>query len=281
LNGSPGKRVDLVVVREVLCKSALTRCGIEGIEYSVNPYIGCEHSCVYCYARYMRYYSGHSETWGDFIDVKINIPLVLSRELGRKPRGRVILSTVTDPYQPLERRYKLTRRCLERLLHRNFPVNVMTKSSLVLRDLDLLSKFNSCEVGMTVITDDDGLRSFLEPKASSIDERLNALERIAGRGISTYAFVGPIIPSLNDGEKDLERLIRRLAEVGVDYLMFDRLNTRCGVIDQLSGLLRRSFPHLLKEFTRKIELGDRYYQKVKRRVSKIMAEYDLPYEFCF
>ena len=231
----------MVVVREVLCKSVLSRCGIEGIDYSVNPYIGCEHGCIYCYARYMRYYSGHRETWGDFIDVKINAPLVLSRELYKKPRGRVILSTVTDPYQPLERRYRLTRSCLKRLLHRNFPVNVMTKSSLVLRDLDLLAEFDSCEVGITVITDNDRLRRFLEPKASPIDERLDALRRFAERGISTYAFIGPIIPSLNDGEKDLRRLIHRLVDVGVDYLMFDRLNTRYGVVDQLSGFLNGGF----------------------------------------
>jgi len=271
----------LVVVREVSCKSALSRCGIEGIDYSVNPYIGCEHGCIYCYARYMRYYSGHRETWGDFIDVKINAPLVLSRELYRKPRGRVILSTVTDPYQPLERRYQLTRSCLKRLLHHDFPVSVMTKSSLILRDIDLLTRFTSCEVGMTVITDDDGLRSFLEPKASPIDERLDALRRLADRGIVTYAFVGPIIPSLNDGEEDLRRLIRRLIDVGVDYLMFDRLNTRYGVVDRLSGFLERRFPHLLKEFMKKIKLGDYYYRKIKYRVSKIMAEYDVPYEFCF
>jgi len=271
----------LVVVREILCKSVLNRCGIENIDYSVNPYVGCEHGCIYCYARYMRYYSGHRERWGEFVDVKINAPLILAKEIYRKPRGHVILSTVTDPYQPLERRYRVTENCLKKLLRYDFPVSILTKSSLVLRDIDLLAKFNHCEVGMTIITGDEKLKRFLEPRSSSIKERLDALKKFSEIGIPTYVFVGPIIPSINDEEEDLRKLTQKLLDAEVDRVMFDHLNPRYGVTEQISRFLEHHFPHLLSGFLEKMRFSDEFYREIKHKFSKIMNEYEIPYEFCF
>ncbi len=130
-------------LREIQCKSALAKCGVPGGGLSINPYIGCGHGCVYCYARFMKRFTGHTEKWGNFVDVRVNIADVLKKDLkSPKYKGKQIhIDTVTDPYQPVERKYKLMRGILEILMNYDNPVSILTKSDLVLRDIDLLKKF--------------------------------------------------------------------------------------------------------------------------------------------
>jgi DNA repair photolyase len=181
-------------IKENFARSILSKSGIPGIDYCLNPYTGCAHGCKYCYASFMKRFTGHLEAWGAFVDVKINAPEVLCRQLKRAPRGNVMISTVTDPYQPLEDQYKITRRCLEVLLEHQLPVSILTKSALVLRDLDLLKKFREIEVGVTVTTDDDKIRRAFEPNAPPIEARIRALKELSGNGIKTFVFIGPVLP---------------------------------------------------------------------------------------
>lgn len=182
------------VVKEVHAKSVLSRSRIEGISYTVNPYTGCCHKCLYCYATFMKKYTGHTEPWGEFVDAKVNAPLLLAKQLSRAERGTVILSSVTDPYQPVEARYKLTRDCLVALSGYDFPVEVLTKSPLVLRDMDVIVKCGQIEVGFTITTDDDRIRRIFEPQAPSIEKRIRALQVLHETGIRTYVFIGPVLP---------------------------------------------------------------------------------------
>ena len=110
-----------MIVREIECQSILTKSGIEVVDYALNPYVGCGHGCVYCYARFMKRFTGHKEEWGEFVDVKINAAEVLARQMRRAKRGNIAFGTVTDPYQPLERKYEITRACLEVLTAHDFP----------------------------------------------------------------------------------------------------------------------------------------------------------------
>lgn len=190
-----------IVVGQRSARTILGKSGIPGVRYCINPYLGCEHACAYCYADFMARYSGHAEPWGSFVDVKVNALEVLGRELLRaRQKGgknlRVMLSSVTDPYQPLEARWKLTRGCIEMLLAHGFGVDILTKSPLVLRDLDLFEAASpgQVEVGMTVTTDDDSIRAAFEPHAPTIAARIHALKTLHERGIKTYVFVGPILP---------------------------------------------------------------------------------------
>jgi len=183
-----------LLVREVQAKSILSRSGIGGISYTVNPYTGCAHACRYCYATFMKRYTGHAEPWGEFVDVKINAPELLARQLRRAAHGNVILSSVTDPYQPVEATYGLTRACLAVLRDFKFPVQILTKSPLVLRDISLFKLFTDLEVGITITTENDRVRRLFEPHAPPIAERLRALRTLHEHGISTYAFVGPLLP---------------------------------------------------------------------------------------
>jgi DNA repair photolyase len=207
-----------VKVEDRLAKSILTASKIPGMKYALNPYVGCAHACRYCYVRLMQRFFGHrGETWGSFVDVKQNAPRLLIKELTRKRKGTVMLASATDPYQPLENRLKITRACLELLADARFPVSVLTKSALIIRDLDLLKDVDDLSVGITVTTDDERVRRVMEPRASSIPDRLIALEALAGAGLSPHVFIGPILPM------DPKALAKRLEPLA-RLVYFDRMN---------------------------------------------------------
>ena len=146
-------------IREIKAKSILSTSRV--YDYALNPYVGYQHGCVYCYAKFMKRFTGHKEKWGEFVDVKINAPELLAREMKKKKVGRVWISGVCDPYQPLEKRYMLTKRCLDILVENGWPFTVLTKSPLVLRDIEALKRLNDTEVGFTITTDDEKIRKIL------------------------------------------------------------------------------------------------------------------------
>ena len=203
-----------MIVREIFAKSILSKSKIQ--DYTINPYVGCSHSCRYCYAAFMRKYTGHKEKWGEFVDIKVNAADLLAREIKKKPMGRVWVSGVCDPYQAAEKRYRLTARCLEILMENQWPVTIQTKSSLVLRDIEILEKFKDIEVGFSITTADEKIRGIFEPGASPIKERIRALDVLHTRGIQTFVMIAPILPGA-------EGLIEELPGK-VDHILIDRLN---------------------------------------------------------
>ena len=184
--------------------------------YVINPYRGCQHNCSYCYARFMKRFTGHREAWGQFVDVKINAPDLLKREITKKKPGKVWISGVCDPYQPLEAKYGLTRQCLEILAQNNWPVVVQTRSPLVLRDIDILKAGRDFEVGLSVTTADDSIRKLFEPDAPPIKDRIMALDELHKAGIRTYVMIAPILP----GAEGLAKILAGK----IDYVMVDQMN---------------------------------------------------------
>lgn len=233
-------------VREVECRSVLNKSGLA--DYAVNCYAGCEHGCVYCYARFATRFSHPGEPWGSFVDVKINAPQVLTHEAKRKRLGRVFISSVCDGWQPLEASYHLTRQCLEILVPHRYPLTILTKSTLASRDLDLLTSKEGVELGVTITTLDEGLRRLIEPRSSPSAGRLALLQEAKRRGTRTYAFVGPLLPYLSDTENSLTPLLKAVKDVGADYFYVDRLNRRFGVWPSLKSLLQEHFPDLMDEY---------------------------------
>jgi len=201
-------------IKEIQAKAILSKSKI--FPYVINPYVGCQHNCSYCYARFMKRFTGHREPWGQFVDVKINAIELLKQEIVRKKPGRVWVSGVCDPYQPLERKYQLTRGCLQILAEHQWPVTVQTRSPLVLRDVDILQKGENFEVGMSITTADDNTRYKFEPSAPSIPERLRTLEELHRAGIRTFAMLAPMLP----GCEDLPDLLAGK----VDFVIIDRMN---------------------------------------------------------
>lgn len=203
-----------MVTKEIQAKSVLSKS--EVYDYVVNPYVGCQHACSYCYARFMKRFTGHAEPWGEFVDVKVNAPDLLRKEVQKKKRGTVWLSGVCDPYQPLEEKYRLTRRCLEILVRAGWPLAIQTRSPLVLRDLDLLKQGAELEAGFSIGTADDEVRRRFEPLAPPIPARLRALEELHRCGVRTYAMIAPMLPGA-------EKLVPLLAGY-VDTVILDRMN---------------------------------------------------------
>jgi DNA repair photolyase len=248
-------------VKETQAKSILNKSQI--FDYCVNPYTGCQVNCRYCYARlFMKRYSGHKEPWGEFVDVKINAAEVLRKQLLRAKRGTVWISSVCDPYQPLEAKYELTRRCLKELLEKQFPVNIQTKSKLVLRDLDLLKNFKEIEVGFTITTNDEKIARSFEPGAASVSDRMKALEKLHSSGIRTFAFIGPLLPG------DPEKLVADLAGL-VDRVFIDRMN----------------YLSQVKAFYRQLNLEwateDEFFQEYKGRLKSELKKRRMKFEAVF
>jgi len=203
-----------MIVHEIQSKTILSVSQV--FDYVINPYVGCQHGCSYCYARFMKRFTGHREPWGEFADVKVNAAVLLQKEITRKKPGRVWVSGVCDPYQPLESKYGLTRQCLQILKQHVWPVTVQTRSPLVLRDIDIFKGASDFEVGLTIPTMEDSVRKMFEPHAPPIKARIKALAELHKAGIRTYAMVAPMLPGA-------EGLASRLAGI-VDYITVDRMN---------------------------------------------------------
>lgn len=207
--------------------------------------------------------------WGRFVDVKINAPEILQRDIFGLNKGTISLSTVTDPYQDPEKKYKITRRIMEYLAETDFSVSILTKSGLILRDIDILKKFkkNNLEVGFSITTLDDNLRRHFEPGAPSVNERINALRKLHNQGIKTWVFIAPLLPDLSG--KTIPALLEEIKH-SVDYLMVDRLNIKSGNWYGIEKVLRKYHPDLISKwrdilFSR--ENKRKYFQNLYRYIA--------------
>jgi DNA repair photolyase len=232
-----------------LTQSIITHNDSPDIPYSasLNPYRGCEHGCIYCYARPTHEYLGFSAGL-DFesrIVVKPRAPELLREQLA-SPRYQpepLALSGVTDPYQPIERRLQLTRRCLEVLAEFRHPVGLVTKNQLVTRDLDLLkelARHRAVSVSISLITLDPELRRVLEPRTSPPAARLEAMAKLAGAGIPVGVLVAPVIPGLTDHE--MPAVLAAAASAGANYAYYTALRLPLGVGPLFEDWLARHFP---------------------------------------
>jgi DNA repair photolyase len=194
----------------------------------------------------MKKFKDRPEDWGDFVDVKVNAPEALAKQLRKiKPPKEVFMSSICDAWQPLEAKYKLSRACLKLLLEAGLEVSILTKSSLILRDFDLLGAYKTPRLGMTITTLDRNLQKVLEPYASESSERLNTLKIAQEKGIKTWVFLGPLIPEFTDTRANLEAIFRALEGLNLDHIYVDRLNPRWGVLDSLKkGLSRGDYTNL-------------------------------------
>jgi DNA repair photolyase len=256
-------------IGEVYCRTVLSRSSLYDIDYSINPYVGCEHACRYCYSPF---YVGHrfsGLSWGDYVYVKINAPRILSRELKHNPVGSVLISSITDPYQPLEGKFMVTRRLLELLVKSSLEIYILTKSPLVVRDLDVILRLKNAHVGFSFTNLDESLRVKFEPKAPSITDRLRALRDICASGVKSYAFIAPFMPI----NKDLAyNLMDELSSIGVDYVVVDKFNIHGNpheLINKLAPLLPEE---LIKQFE-EILLHNYSYSMFYRSLKDDLARY--------
>jgi DNA repair photolyase len=246
-------------INKIKCKTALSESKLPGLDYSLNPYRGCQHNCAYCYVpNVLRI---NREDWGNFVDVKTNIPVILSKELKKKKPGIVGISTVTDPYQPIEKKYKLTRYCLEQLLINDWPICIQTKSNLISRDIDLISKFSKPEVMLSIGTLNDSERILLEPCSSSIADRLCALKEFSDIGVKTSIFFGPVYPTIK--KEDIANIIDTFAESGVKEIMVDKFNLKPGILQNIARFNMSNIMNLKEQ---------KYYDVLLKEIKKVCKE---------
>ena len=261
-------------INEVQAKSILNKTGIPGFGYAINPYTGCIHGCVYCYARFMKRLTGHTEQWGSFLDAKVNAQEVLKRQLERR-RGPindgVFLSSVTDPYLPAESRFQLTRGILEVLLEYQVPLSILTKSDLVLRDMDLLRQFEECNVGLSIMTVDEGIARRFEPRAPSPMRRIEALRKLKEHDINTYAFISPYLPRLSNIEQLMEALDGVVDEVGVEAL-----NTKEAYWWGVKRVLTHYYPEFLFNYKQLCKKGS-YWNSLEGKARVLARHYGLAF----
>ena len=206
-----------ISVREIRCSRVIHKLNFRSTsEYTANFYRGCTHSCSYCYAPSLI----HDERqWGSFVDAKANAPTILRRELEKHPRKMaVFLSSASDPYQPLEAKFKITRRCLEVLSEHDYPVIILTRSPLVLRDLDLLRRFSWIRVGCSISSLSN---RFYEPGVVSLARRIETLRKLHENGVTTWVSMAPIVPQIV--LDDIAKVLGRLKAAGVSCITVDML----------------------------------------------------------
>jgi len=259
----------MVKIREITARTILRKTRIPGADYSINHYSGCTHACIYCYARFIcKWRKG--EKWGEFIDVKTNAPDLITKESKNK-KGTVILCTTADPYQPIERKYELTRRVLQNLNKEMKPC-VLTKSDLILRDADVFKTFKHCELGLTITTLNNKVKKVFEPFSSPPSARLKALKTLKKQGFKTFAFIGPILPYLTN----LERIFKRVSPFA-DTLMFEDLNMNPAK-KQILEAIKKNFPDLLHAYE---NLSKEYWREKEKQINHLSKEFNQPIKIYF
>lgn len=236
--------------RIVEAKSILSKSNLPVCDYSANPYVGCSHACRYCYASFMKRFSGHDEPWGQFVDVKRWKPL----KNARKHDGQqVFVGSVCDPYLPEEAEYGRTRALLEELVGSGMEVSIQTKSDLVLRDIDLISQLPGARVGFSINTLDEGFRSDMDA-AVPLARRLAAMKELHDAGIRTTCFISPIFPGITDVPAIIEAARDRC-----NLVWLENLNLRGGYKADILGYIAEKRPDLVPLYDAIYQKGDRAY----------------------
>ncbi|EET78868.1 radical SAM mobile pair protein B [Campylobacter showae] len=241
-------------VAKVHAKNILSRSEIGSGGYAINPYVGCPHGCIYCYAEFMRGVTGHKEAWGEFLDAKDFDAASLVKFAASHGGERVFMSSVTDCYNPYEARFGATRKVLETLAGSDVNLQILTKSSLVTRDIDLLQTMPNVRVGVSLSVIDESLRRMLEPNASSVAARIAAIKKLRAAGVKTYIFVAPIFPQITP----VFDIISRYGDAA-DEIWFDRLNLYPNFRDKILAFVGRNFPALLPLYKQIYLFGDDGY----------------------
>ncbi|CAM4375993.1 Bacteriophage protein gp37 [Yersinia intermedia] len=227
-------------ITEIVAKSIITKSKLPDTDYVVNPYTGCAFACMYCYACFMGRFIGEENTpWGEYVYVKKNAVDLFNKDLQKllrnKTRGSIFLSSVTDPYQNCEHKYRLTRGILQAIAAANYDgvISILTKSPLILRDIDVIKKIKNIEVGLTITSLNDKLSRHLEVNAPSTVRRLRTLSELHENGINTYCFIGPLLPHFKNSPEELENLISSIADTGVKSVYVEHINLKKYISDSL------------------------------------------------
>lgn len=257
------------IIKEINVNSIMTRSTLPVGGYSVNPYVGCPHACRYCYASFMKRFTGHTEPWGSFLDIKNWEPIKNPHLYDGK---RVVIGSVTDGYNPYEKYFRRTRKVLEELQGSSAEIMICTKSDLVLRDIELLKKFPKATVSWSINTLDENFRTDMD-KASTIASRIEAMRQVYESGIRTVCFISPIFPGITD----VKAIIEQVKDF-CDLVWLENLNLRGGFKHNIMEYIVKAYPALLPLYE---EIYDRkrtgYWQALEQDIQQYALQHGYPY----
>ncbi|MFX1302082.1 MAG: radical SAM protein [Promethearchaeota archaeon] len=255
-------------------KSIITKSNIPSIDYVINPYTGCQHGCIYCYAEFMIRFTNHKgDKWGHFLDIKT---FDLNKIKPQRYNGKtILLSSVTDPYIPLEKKYRNTRKILERLVGTEAEISILTKSKLVVRDIDLFKKFKNVRVGISISTLNENFARIIERAASKPIDRLEAIKQISEAGIETYTFISPFFPEITNFKAIIEKTLEYS-----DRYSFENLNFRPHNIPRIMKVIKEYYPGLLLKY-KEIQKDRSYWDILESEIGEYCEKKKLNYSIEF
>lgn len=257
--------VSKIKVKEIITKSNLPVC-----DYSVNPYVGCEHSCKYCYACFMKRFTRHNENWGSFVDVKYWDKIINPQKYYGK---ELFIGSVTDPYQPCGKEFERTKTLLEELKGSGAKLSISTKSDLILRDLELIKSFPNARVSWSINTLDENFKKDMD-KGVSIERRLNAMKIFHDSGIRTTCFISPIFPCITD----VKAIILK-AKDKCNLIWLENLNLRGTFKPVIMNYIKQKYPKLYPLYDEIYNKGnDLYWQELDAELQSFAKEQGLEYK---
>lgn len=258
-----------ILIRDIETKNIMTKSTLPVGGYSVNPYVGCTHGCKYCYASFMKRFTGHTEPWGTFLDVK-HWPIIKNPQ---KYKGqRVVIGSVTDGYLPQEAQFRNTRKLLEQLKNSGAELLICTKSDLILRDLDLLKEMGKVTVSWSINTLEEAFQSDMD-NAVSVERRLDAMKQVYDAGIRTVCFISPVFPGITD----FEAIFHRVKEQ-CDLVWLENLNLRGAFKQEILDYIKSKYPQLATLYHVIYTEGDRsYFRELEERARRLAEENDCPF----
>lgn len=258
-----------MVVNEITVNDYLTKSNLPDSDYVINPYVGCTHGCKYCYASFMKRFTGHKENWGDFIDIKRCNKSIDFKKISGK---NVFLSSVTDCYNQYEKDFCITRNILEQLVDSDCNLSISTKSKLILRDIDLLKQMKNLIVCMSINTLNEKFRSDMD-NASTIKERMDTLKELHNNGIYTVLFMSPIFPYITEWKEIIDQ-----TKDYVDEYWFENLNLRGSYKKEILDYIRINYSKLYSDYIDiYLKKNDKYWKELAEEINNYCNQNNIKY----
>jgi len=251
----------MIIFKEIKAKSIIIKSNLPESDFVVNPYTGCSHGCIYCYARFIKRFAKHDEAWGSFTDIKVNGAKLIPKNKDKYKGKTIVIGSVTDAYQPCEEKYEITRKILEKLVTFEAKFDIITKSNLITRDVNLLKRFKDLTVAFSLAWTEDEIAKKVEPGASSINERIAALKILHKNGIRTVVFVSPIFPILSDWKE----IILKTKQYTDEY-WFENLNIYPSVRRNIYYFLKNNYSELILKYGEIHQDKKGYWNKVENEI---------------
>ncbi len=256
-------------INEIKVNEYLTKSNLPSSDYVINPYVGCPHGCKYCYASFMKRFTGHKENWGEFVDVKKCDKKINLKKISGK---NVFLSSVTDCYNEFEEKYLVTRNILEQLVYSDCNLSISTKSKLILRDIDLLKQIKNVTVSMSVNTLNEKFKNDMD-NASSIKERLETLKELHKNGVYTVLFMSPIFPYITEWKEIIEE-----SKEYVNEYWFENLNLRGNYKKDILDYIKKNYNGLYLKYVDIYEKKNNdYWRELANKINDYCEENDIKY----